>query len=713
MSMFQGNSIQVRPLTNGLVELCIDRQGESVNALDARTLDELREALVGLQDKQDIKGLLVTSAKKTGFVVGADLNELAELRKQDEAEVAKVNGGQAAVFSLFESLPFPTLAEINGWALGGGFELALACDYRVMSTKAQVGLPETGLGLFPGLGGSVRLPRLIAESTALDWILSARNIKPQAALDAGAVNAVVEPEQLRDAAIAELESRIAEPSTWQARRQARLVAKPDVSDEAFAQAKETLKKTSPHVTAYREVIELIERSIRLDRDQALTLEREVFARVLKTQAAASLIQIFHNQQHLKRKGQEYGRVARKVERIGVLGAGIMGGGIAYTSAVSGIPSVMKDIAAPALDLGMSEADKLLGRQVESGRLSAEKAAAIRGSITPTLDYDGFDTLDVIVEAVVENMSVKRKVLADLENSVRDDAVIASNTSSLSITEMASGLKSPERFAGMHFFNPVPVMPLVEVIRGPQTSDQAAATVAAYAIAMGKTPILVQDCPGFLVNRILTAYILAFLHLIKDGADFAKVDEAMQSFGWPMGPAYLQDVIGMDTAEHVIDHIAHGFGDRLVPGFEHAVACMVQHQRLGQKNGKGFYHYERDPKGKPKKTAAPESYELIASLQAEGPREFSDSEIVQRMMLPMIIEAAHCLEENVADGAIEIDMALILGIGLPRHLGGPLKYCDWVGMARIVEQCEAYQSVGKLYEPTARMREMARSGGTFY
>lgn len=711
--MFQGNSIQLRQLDNGIAELCIDRQGASANALDARTLDELREALASLQDAQDIRGLLVSSAKKTGFVVGADLNELSELRMRSEIDIVRINGGQAAVFNLFESLPFPVLAEINGWALGGGFELTLACDYRVLSSAAQVGLPETGLGLFPGLGGSVRLPRLIAESTALEWILSARNVKPDAALKAGAVDALAGPEDLRETALAELNRVIATPDAWKARRQLRLLAKPQLGASPFADARENLKKTSPHVPAYGEVLALIERSIRLDRDQALALECETFARVLKSQAAASLIRIFHNNQHLKRKGQEYGQVAGKVERVGVLGAGIMGGGIAYTSAVRGLPTVMKDIAEPALALGMGEADKLLNKQVVGGKLSAEQAATIRECIQPTLSYDGFDSLDVVVEAVVENLNVKRMVLADLEGCVREDAVIASNTSSLSITEMARDLNKPERFAGMHFFNPVPVMPLVEVIRSPQTTDLAAATVARYAIAMGKTPVVVRDCPGFLVNRILTAYILAFLRLVRDGADFVEVDRVMQAFGWPMGPAYLQDVVGMDTSRHVIEHIAHGYGERLLPGYEHAVERMARLGRFGQKSGLGFYRYETDPKGKPRKVPAEDTYAMLDEIQPKGRQAFSDEEILQRMMLPMIIEAARCLEEDVVDSAAEIDMALILGIGLPRHLGGALQYADWLGMNEVLRLCNAYATLGGLYQPTARMREMAAAGSAYY
>jgi len=293
------------------------------------------------------------------------------------------------------------------------------------------------------------------------------------------------------------------------------------------------------------------------------------------------------------------------------------------------------------------------------------------------------------------------------------AILASNTSSLSIAELGADLQRPENFVGMHFFNPVPVMPLVEVIRGPKTSIEAVATTVAYASAMGKTPIVVQDCPGFLVNRILTAYILGFTGLIADGADFEQIDAAMEAFGWPMGPAYLQDVIGMDTAAHVVDIISAGYPERMGAGGRHAVRLMADLGRFGQKNGIGFYKYEPDPRGKPVKSAAGDTHALLAPLQPNGRRSFTQEEIVERTMLPMLIEAAICVETGVAESAQEVDMALILGLGFPRHIGGPLRYADHLGLRQVVASCERLGETRPLYRPTARMREMAAAGGTFF
>jgi len=710
--MFQGQAVSLQRLDGDIFELCFDRQGASVNTLDALALDELREAIQLLQTQDAAKGLLISSGKDS-FIVGADLGELAQLMARDEADIGAINAGQSAVFCLLEELPFPTVAMINGLALGGGFELTLACDYRVLASSVQVGLPEVGLGLFPALGGSVRLPRLIGEAAALAWIASARPQKADVALKASAVDAVVEADLLRQTALLNLLVNGNLADDWKARRRQRLQARPEVDGQVFSEARQAAWNSHPHVSALHDVIGLIEQSIHLQRDEALQLEARTFARTLKSQAASALVRIFLNEQLLKRKAREYGRIAGKPGRAAVLGAGIMGGGIAYTSAVRGIPVIMKDIAEQALDLGMGEAHKLLDRQVGSGRLSAEQADAIHAQIKPTLTYDGFDNVDVVVEAVIENLKIKQQVLAEVEQNTGAQTIVASNTSSLSIAELASGLQRPQNFVGMHFFNPVPAMPLVEVICGPGTSQVAAATIASYANAMGKTPVVVRDCPGFLVNRILTAYILAFLRLVRDGADFVEVDRVMQTFGWPMGPAYLQDVVGMDTSSHVIEHIAHGYGERLQPTFEHAVERMARLGRYGQKSGLGFYRYELDPKGRPRKALADDSHALLAEIQPKGQQPFSDEEILQRMMLPLIIESAHCLEEGVAASAAEIDMALVLGIGLPRHLGGALNYADWLGMHEVLRQCSTYATLGGLYQPTARMREMATEGTGYY
>jgi len=332
----------------------------------------------------------------------------------------------------------------------------------------------------------------------------------------------------------------------------------------------------------------------------LLLEHTAFAQIARTQAAASLIQLFINDQAIKKKAREYAKIAHKVKRAAVLGAGIMGGGIAYTSAVRGTPVVMKDIQQGALDIGIAEARKLLAKQVESGRMKPDRADAVLADIRPTLVYQDFDSVDIVVEAVVEKIQIKKAVLAEVEPLVGANAIIASNTSSLSITEMARNLARPENFVGMHFFNPVPLMPLVEVICGAKTSAQAAATVASYANALGKTAVVVKECPGFLVNRILTPYLLGFLRAVNSGADYLQIDRVMEAFGWPMGPAYLQDVVGLDTLLHVLEVISGGFVERMKIDFPSAVEAMVQHKRLGQKSGSGYYLYTNDPKGRTRK-----------------------------------------------------------------------------------------------------------------
>ena len=310
---------------------------------------------------------------------------------------------------------------------------------------------------------------------------------------------------------------------------------------------------------------------------------------------------------------------------------------------------------------MSEAGKLLNKQRARGRIDIDKVVSVLGDITPVLDYQGFDKVDMIIEAIVENVDVKKGVLAELEALITASATIASNTSTISIDELSLCLKRPENFCGMHFFNPVPVMPLVEIIRGSKTSEDTIAKTVAYAKRMGKTPIVVNNCPGFLVNRILFPYFGAFSRLIYDGADFNQIDKAMEEFGWPMGPAYLLDVIGVDTAVHCQDVMADGF-PRMKLDFESAIDKLYQGKNFGQKTGKGFYSYEMDKRGKPKKLANDEIKGIIQSVQ-ETTRDFSNGEIVERMMIPMCIETALCLEDGIVGSPIEADMGLVLGLGL--------------------------------------------------
>ncbi|MBL8270076.1 fatty acid oxidation complex subunit alpha FadB [Steroidobacter sp.] len=714
--MFSGESVQVRPIERGLVELCFDRRGDSINKLDRRTLTELEQAAAAIRAADGVKGVLITSAKSV-FIVGADITEFSALFELPEPELAAANLAMTRAITAVEDLPVPTVAAINGFALGGGLELALATDLRVIADAAQVGLPEVKLGLLPGLGGTVRLPRVAGPQTALEWIVSGSHFNAAAAKAAGVVDEVASAEGLREAAISVLQNAVDGTVDWQALRAKKFVSMPvrtSAVDAVFAAATERASKlVAKHQPAAYTAVSLISDSGWRERTDAQEREAAAFARLGKTQAASSLVQIFLNDQLLKKKFRQHAESARRVQRAAVLGAGIMGGGIAYTSAVRGTPVVLKDIQPAQLDLGMTESRNLLARQVTGGRMKQERADAVLASITTQLDYAGFDNVDVVIEAVVENLQVKHKVLREVESLTRPDTVIASNTSSLRIDDLSQPLQRPEQFVGMHFFNPVPSMPLVEVIRGAKTSQAAVSTVVGYAVAMGKTPIVVQDGPGFLVNRILTPYMLAFLQLVRDGADFVHVDRVMETFGWPMGPAHLNDVIGMDTGSHVFEIICAGFPQRLRRDERDALHLLAGERRFGQKTGIGFYKYESDAKGRVSKAVAEDSHTLLAKVQPRGTRNFTDLQIIDRMMLPMIAEAAWCLEEQVAGTAAELDMALLMGLGFPQYLGGALKYADWIGTRRVVDLCDSYSGLSGNYTVPPSLRAMAATNAKFY
>jgi 3-hydroxyacyl-CoA dehydrogenase/enoyl-CoA hydratase/3-hydroxybutyryl-CoA epimerase/enoyl-CoA isomerase len=472
-------------------------------------------------------------------------------------------------------------------------------------------------------------------------------------------------------------------------------------------------KAGPNYPAPMLALKAMQMGATLGRDAALEIEAKHFAKAAVTPQAEALIGLFLADQAVKKISGNWAKKATKeIRQAAVLGAGIMGGGIAYQSAVRGTPIVMKDIREEALALGMSEAGKLLSKQVEKGRIKVAAMTETLARIRPTLNYGDFGGVDIVIEAVVENPKVKKAVFGEVEGLLREDTIIASNTSTISITSLAEGLKRPQNFVGMHFFNPVHMMPLVEVIRGARSSDEAIATTVALAQKMGKTPIVVNDCPGFLVNRVLFPYFAGFHMLLRDGADFQAVDKAMERFGWPMGPAYLMDVVGMDTAVHAAEVMAEGFPDRMRPDFKATTAMLVEAGRLGQKNGKGYYVYAPDKKGRPKKSVDATTYELIASVTAAR-REFSPEEIVARCMIPMVNEIARCLEEKIVSTPYEADMALIYGIGFPPFRGGACRYVDQTGATNFVEMCDKYASLGKLYEAPKLLRDMAASGRKFF
>ena len=713
--IYRGQQLTVQVDNEGIATLRFDAEG-SVNKFDRVTNEEFTQAVDALAAAEGIKGLLVTSGKSV-FIAGADITEFVSYFKQPMGELESWLLDINHSFNRFEDLPFPKVAAINGAALGGGCEMTLVCEYRVMGQSAQIGLPETKLGIFPGFGGSVRTPRIVGIDNALELIATGKPLTPDEALKIGLVDAVVADDELLASAKSLLKQCIDGDIDWQVKREEkRQPVKLSAIEQlmAFNAAKGMIfaKANPKQYPAVALAVEAIETHVGLPRDEAIRVEAKNFAQAATTPQAAALVGVFLNDQAVKKRAKVASANANDVADIAVIGAGIMGGGIAYQAAVKGIPVIMKDIKPEQLELGMNEAGKLLAKDVERGKSDSAKMSQVLSRIRPTLNYGNFGEADVVIEAVVENEQVKKSVLAETESLIKDQAILASNTSTISITELATALKRPENFVGMHFFNPVPKMPLVEIIRGAKTSETAIATTVALAQRMGKTPIVVNDCPGFLVNRVLFPYFGAFDLLVKDGADFVKVDKVMERFGLPMGPAYLLDVVGIDTGVHAAKVMAEGFPDRMKSDFKGATELLYENNRLGQKNGKGYYTYTTDKKGRPQKTQDPEVNALIASVQ-QGSQDFDDQEIVDRLMVAFCNEAVRCLEDDIVASAGELDMAMLMGLGFPPFRGGPCRYIDQVGLVKFIGLCDKYSHLGKAYEAPQLLRAMAENGATFY
>ncbi|MBF0277379.1 MAG: fatty acid oxidation complex subunit alpha FadB [SAR324 cluster bacterium] len=712
---YDGQKIRCQSIENQIAELTFDAKEDSVNKFDRQTLAELREVVDLLQTDNSVKGLLLSSGKNV-FIVGADITEFLGYFAAPKEEIVEWLKTANAIFSDLEDLNFPSVTAINGFALGGGFEVALATCYRVMSTNAKVGQPEIKLGIIPGFGGTVRLPRVIGADNAIEWIAAGKEYRADAAFQTGAVNAAVAPEKLREAALHMLKRAISGELDWKSKQQekrAPLKLNQIEGLMVFEGAKAFITgQAGPNYPAPVKSVEVMQAGSTQERGKALEKEHAVFADLAKNPVAGNLVSLFLNDQLLKKIAKKFQKTATPIHSAAVLGAGIMGGGIAYQSASRGTPIVMKDINADAINAGLAEASKLLNKQVERGRLNSEKMAETLNKIRGTLSYEDIAGVDIVVEAVVENFKIKKTVLGEVEKLLEENTVLTSNTSTLSISKLAEDLKRPELFCGMHFFNPVHRMPLVEVIRGEKTSDRAIAQAVGYAVSMGKSPLVVNDCPGFLINRILAPYFAGFVNLLSKGVDFQRIDKLMEKFGWPMGPAYLLDVIGLDTAFHVEEVMSEGFPDRMKSEGKTPSGIMYDNKRFGQKNGKGFYAYTLDKKGKPKKSADPAALELLQPLVKEVV-ETTDDEIIEQMMLPMIIEGSRCLEEGIVDSPQEVDMGCIYGIGFPPFRGGLMKYADSIGLASLCEKAERYKSAGQLYQATEQIRALAKEGKGFY
>lgn len=695
-----------------------DLIGEKVNKLSTPVMARLSEVVKELANSA-YKAVVLTSKKPKIFVAGADIDEIKKIT--DPADCRKILERAHEIFNALEDLPMPTIAAIHGACLGGGCELVLACDYRIASDarETKIGLPEVKLGIFPGFGGCIRLPRVVGLQNGLDIILNGKAIDGKRAAKMGLVDECV-PEQLLEKKALTLAQEIVDGK--KGKRQKRFKSKSTMDSfvesalgrmMAFSKAKAAvMKETKGFYPAPLKALEVIKRTYGMkQRQRALDIEMTGFSEVAITAVSKHLIDLFYMMENIKKQtGVERAEVKpRPVKKMGVLGAGTMGGGIAQLAADNGIDVRMKDISNEALALGYKAASDIWSKQLQRRRLSVADFQRKMGLVSGGLDYSGFGQVDLVVEAIVEDMEIKKKVIGETAKHCPHNALIATNTSSLSVTEMAKGHPKPENFLGMHFFNPVHRMPLVEVIRGPLTSDEATATVFDCAKRMGKIPVVVKDGPGFLVNRLLMPYMIEAMFLMQDGMDIAKVDRLYtHQFGLPMGPFRLMDEVGLDVCVKVVKIFRKSLGERI------EVPTMIEKLgtggRLGKKTNRGFYLY--DDKGK--ELSVDQS--MYKELGVDAPtNKLTDKEVLERGIFTMINEAALALvEDRIVEKPESVDLAMIMGMGFPPFRGGLLKYADTLGTKMIATELDVYAArCGKRLKPSVPLANMAKTDRKFY
>lgn len=689
-----------------------DSPDSKINVLSRNIMQELSHILDSLQGKADLKALVVTSKKDGIFIAGADIKEIEGIKSSEEA-VGKARDGKE-VLNKINNLNLITVAVINGACLGGGLELALFCKYRVasFSDKVRLGLPEVKLGLIPGFGGTKRLPGLIGLRQGLSMILSGEMISGKDALKYGLVDRLFPEARLLDDAI-EFTRDILDGKLHITRKRKKKAIEIFLEDTPpgrtllFSQAKKNvLAKTGGFYPAPIKAIEVIKRTYNKSIQAASRIESETFGELAITDVSKNLIKVFYLSEEFKKipwVGTDI--KPERIEKCGIVGAGIMGGGIAQLVSFYDIPSRVKDINYEALKSALKTAKGLFDYTIKKRLLRQHQVDYKMGLISPTTTYKGFENADLVIEAVVEDLNVKKKVFSQLSQVVSSATVLTSNTSSLPIINMAEATSSPDRVAGLHFFNPVHRMPLVEVIRSPKTSDQTLATVIAFARRIGKIVIVVNDVAGFLINRILLSYLNEAGFLFEEGMRIEHIDRIAKDFGMPMGPIELIDEIGIDVGYKVAKILEESYGARMRVA---SILGKVKEKGIfGKKTGEGFYIHE-------KKSKRPNSdiYDLITSSNGI---KISDDEALKRMVYIMINEAARCLEENVVDRPETVDIGMIMGTGFPPFRAGLLRYADSVGIETIVKDLSKFEKEldGSRFKPCNYLINMSQERRGFY
>jgi len=704
---------------NGVANLILDLPGEKVNKLSRPVLEELEKALNVIDGNKAISVLLITSNKKDIFIAGADINEIKDIITEKDARV-KVKKGQD-ILTKIANLKFPTIAVIDGACMGGGCELALACDYRVVvaSVKTNLGLPEVNLGIIPGFGGTQRLPSLVGLPNALKIILSGKPIDYKKAYKIGLADLIVRKEFL-ESSLSDFVTEILKKNNRFYKKQKSLKRKRYILEVLFfgkaliyhLAKKDLLNKTKGFYVAPFYALEVIKKTYGTSYiSRGLKIELDAFCELVVSDISKNLIELFFIGEEIKKDDGIGGKAKiRDVKETAVLGAGIMGGGIAWSLANADINVRMKDIASESIAVGYQQISKIFKQLKRIRKVTQNQINMKMARVSSSTDYSGFKNLDLVIEAAPENIILKKNILAELEHKIKEDTIIASNTSSLSIDDMSHALKEPERFVGMHFFNPVNRMPLVEIIKGHKTSDETLATVVDLAKKLKKTPIVVKDVSGFLVNRILLPFMNEAAYLLQDGADIAKIDEVIERFGMPMGPFSLADVVGIDVGVKVANSLYESYGSRMEVALTLNRMLEKHPDSLGKKSNKGFYLY-------PKKEINRDILRIVAEARREEnihSIHISNNLIIDRCILTMVNEAAKCIDEGVVKNARYLDMAMIMGTGFPAFRGGILKYADARGIKDVVKRLEDLnKKLGERFEVSKLLIDMAKNNKTFY
>ena len=689
---------------DGVLVVTLDVPGEKVNTLGRPVMEEFDALLTEVESRPEIKGVVLRSGKPDNFIAGADIKDFTAIRSALEGEtLARTAQG---VISRIESARVPVVAAIHGSCVGGGLETVLCCRYRIASDdpKTGLGVPEVNLGIIPGMGGTQRLPRLVGLAAGLDLILTGRTVKGTRALRMGLVDEVVPPAALMIAArraALDLADGTRRPERPGIPLRERLI-RPMI----FSKARSTvMAKTHGHYPAPLAAIDAVQRGTAASLAEGLKIEARLFGELAVSEVSRNLVTVFFATQEIKQDtGVPEGIQARDVAKLGVVGAGLMGAGIAGAAADAGVRVRLEDTTVGALGRGLRGIRDVLEERRRRGSLKPREVEQRMDRIACATEMTGFRRCELVIEAVFEDLELKRQVLASLEGVIGDDCVLASNTSSIPIAEIAKDTRRRSRVLGMHFFSPVHKMPLLEVVVTPDTDAWATATAVAFGRRLGKHVIVVRDGPGFYTTRVLAPYLNEAARLLDEGASLEAVDGAMLRFGFPVGPMALLDEVGIDVGAKVAKVMHRHFGDRFSPPA--SLARVLEDGRLGRKNGRGFYAY----RGRKKVDAS--VYDL---LPGGAPRRtFEERDIQERLSFAFLNECILCLQEGILRSPRDGDVGAIFGLGFPPFLGGPFRCLDHLGARFTLEVLERLQAAhGARFAPAASLVEMARRGKSFH